>query len=61
MDVDRAWTAVVAVAPYAREQVVADGKLRTAFALLEIGSDEYLDVAILEGPLELEGEPKDAP
>jgi hypothetical protein len=50
-----------AIEAVALEQVVADGKLRTAYTLLEIGSDEYLDIAILEGPLELEGEPKDTP
>lgn len=50
-----------AIEAVAREQVVADGKLRTAFTLLEIGTDEYLDIAILEGPLDLESEPKDTP
>jgi hypothetical protein len=45
----------------ARKQVVADGKLRTAYTLLEIGTDESLAIEILDGPLELDGEPKDAP
>ena len=45
-----------------REQVVADGKLRAAYTRLEINSDEYLDVAILDGPLELdEGASEHAP
>ena len=50
-----------AIEAVALEQVVADGRLRTAYTLLEIGTDEYLDVAILDGPLELEGARKDAP
>jgi len=45
-----------------REQVAADGKLRAAYTRLEINSDEYLDVAILDGPLELdEGASEHAP
>jgi hypothetical protein len=50
-----------AIEAVAREQVVADGKLRTAYTLLEIGADEIVDVAILDGPLELDGAGDDAP
>ncbi|HLT40305.1 MAG TPA: hypothetical protein VK034_28695 [Enhygromyxa sp.] len=45
----------------ARERFAADGKARTAYSLLEIGSQEFLDIAILDGPLELEGETGNAP
>lgn len=43
----------------AREQVAAAGKVRTAYMLLELTSEQSLDVAILDGPLE--GEADDAP
>lgn len=36
----------------ARERILADGKLRTALALVELGSDVSVDVDVLEGPLE---------
>lgn len=45
-----------AIEAVAREQVIADGKLRTAYTLLEIGTDDPVDTAILDGPLELDGE-----
>jgi hypothetical protein len=38
-----------------REQVNADGKVRTAYTLLEVNTDEFVDIAILDGPLEGEG------
>lgn len=50
-----------AIEATARERVVADGKLRTAYTMLEIGADVMIDVAILDGPLELEGASDDAP
>lgn len=36
----------------ARERLVADGKLRTALALIELGSDVSVDIDVLDGPLE---------
>ena len=36
----------------ARERVVADGKLRTAMTFLELSSPTFIDVAILDGPLD---------
>jgi hypothetical protein len=36
----------------ARERILADGKLRTALALVELGSDVSVDVDVLDGPLE---------
>jgi hypothetical protein len=36
----------------ARERLLADGKLRTALALVELGSEESVDIRVLDGPLE---------
>jgi hypothetical protein len=36
----------------ARERVLADGKLRTALALVELGSEASVDIGVLDGPLE---------
>lgn len=41
-----------AIEAVAREQVLADGRVRTAFTLVEIGTNEFVDVAIVDGPLE---------
>lgn len=36
----------------ARDRLLADGKLRTALALVELGSEESVDLDVLDGPLE---------
>jgi hypothetical protein len=36
----------------ARERLLADGKLRTALALIELGGDDSVDIGVLDGPLE---------
>lgn len=41
-----------AVEAMARERIVADGKLRTAFMLIELSGDASADVAVLDGPLD---------
>ena len=41
-----------AIEAVARERVLADGKARTAMTFVELSSDRFLDVAILDGPLE---------
>jgi hypothetical protein len=41
-----------AIETLTRERVIADGKLRTALALVELGSDVAVDVDVLDGPLE---------
>jgi hypothetical protein len=41
-----------AIESLARERVLTDGKLRTALALVELGSDVSVDVDVLDGPLE---------
>jgi hypothetical protein len=35
-----------------REQVLADGKVRTAYTLLEVNTTKFVDIAILDGPIE---------
>jgi hypothetical protein len=45
----------------AREQVTAKDKVSMAFAMLQLGTDAAMNVAILDGPLELEGEGGNAP
>jgi hypothetical protein len=50
-----------AIETAAQKQVVADGKVRTAYTLLELGTDELVDVAVLDGPLEPEGASDSAP
>ncbi|MFO7565604.1 MAG: hypothetical protein R6X02_23375 [Enhygromyxa sp.] len=44
-----------AIEATAREQVIADGRLRTAYTLLVLESDESVAIEILDGPLEGEG------
>lgn len=41
-----------AIEATARERVEADGKLRTALTFVEISSEAFIDIAILDGPLE---------
>lgn len=41
-----------AVEAMARERIVADGKLRTAYMLIELSGDASADVAVLDGPLD---------
>lgn len=41
-----------AIESLARDRVLTDGKLRTAFALIEAGSDDFVDIDVLDGPLE---------
>jgi hypothetical protein len=36
----------------ARDRLLADGKLRTALVLVELGSEESVDIGVLDGPLE---------
>jgi hypothetical protein len=36
----------------ARKRLLEDGKLRTAFELVELGSEEPVDIGVLDGPLE---------
>jgi hypothetical protein len=48
-----------AIEAAAREHVVADGRVRTAYTLLSLSSDRSPPLSILDGPLE--GEATDAP
>jgi hypothetical protein len=41
-----------AIESLARDRVLTDGKLRTALALIVLGSDDSVDVDVLDGPLE---------
>lgn len=41
-----------AIESLARERVLTDGKLRTALALIVLGSEESVDVDVLDGPRE---------
>jgi hypothetical protein len=41
-----------AIESLARDRVLSDGKLRTALALVVIGSDDSVDMDVLDGPLE---------
>lgn len=41
-----------AVEAMAREAVLADGKLRTAWVFIELDSEEFVDIGVLDGPLE---------
>jgi hypothetical protein len=41
-----------AIEEIAREGVLADGKLRTAWSFIEVSSEESVDIAVLDGPLE---------
>lgn len=43
----------------AHEHVIADGRVRTAYTLLEISSDRWVPLSVLDGPIE--GEASDAP
>jgi hypothetical protein len=43
-----------AIEASAHEQVRGDGKLWAAYTLLELGSDTSVDIAVLDGPLDLE-------
>jgi hypothetical protein len=36
----------------ARDRVLADGKVRTAWVFIEVGSEESVDIGVLDGPLE---------
>lgn len=41
-----------AVEAMVEERVVADGKVRTALTFVELSSDEFVDIAVLDGPLD---------
>lgn len=45
----------------AKDQIAANGKARTAYALAELGSDEFIDIEVLDGPLESVDEDDGAP
>jgi len=45
----------------AQERIAASGKVRTAYILLELGTEQFLNLDILAGPLESRGEAADAP
>jgi hypothetical protein len=41
-----------AIEAMARDRVIADGKLRTAWVFIELNSEDSVDIAVLDGPLE---------
>ena len=45
-----------AIEAVVNDRVIADGKARTAMTFVELSTDRWLDVAILDGPLEQIGE-----
>ena len=45
----------------AREKILADGKARTAMTFVEVSAEDWIDVAILDGPLEQIGDSGAAP
>ncbi|PRP91339.1 hypothetical protein ENSA5_56050 [Enhygromyxa salina] len=41
-----------AIEALARERVLADGKVRTALTFVELSADGFVDIAVLDGPLD---------